>query len=80
MQQVRIGLVYVFESAVYGGLYQHEVLAYEEETAEHGERYRIVAWRIEVTDRPGQYSTEEGPVVAWHDAEAIHAWHAKRWS
>lgn len=80
MQEVRIGEKYVFESAVYGGLYRHEVLAFEGETAAHGERYQIRAWRIEVTEKPGQFSTEEGPMVAWHEAEAIHRWYADRWS
>lgn len=84
MQEVRIGAVYVFESAVYGGplggLYRHEVLGYEEESRERGARYLVRAWQIEVTDRPGQYSTKEGPVVAWHDADALHRWYATRWS
>lgn len=80
MQQVRVGATYLFESATYGGLYHHEVLAYEEETREHEARYRIRAHRMEVTDLPGKYSTEEGPVVAWHSAEKVHEYYAKRWS
>jgi hypothetical protein len=79
MNEPRVGETYLFEHRVYLGLYKHHVLSYEGETAEHGERYRIRAWQVEVTDRPGQYDVVEGPNVAWHDADAVRGYYASRW-
>lgn len=83
MQEISIGAVYVFESALYGGerggLYRHEVLGYLPEDSTSEARYVIRAWRVEVTEKPGHFAILDGPVVAKHEAEAIHRWYATRW-
>lgn len=81
MQEVPLRATYIFEHGrTAPGLYKHQVLAYEDETPEHGARYRISAWRLEVTDTPGRYRIIYGPVLGWHSAEAVHSYYASRWA
>lgn len=81
MQEVRVGAKYVFEVEDGApGLYMHQIESYEPEEASHDERYMVLAWRVEVTDKPGELETISGPVRAWHSAEAIHRYYRDRWS
>jgi hypothetical protein len=81
MQQVPTGTVYMFE-VVHGaeGLYRHEIKGYEPPCAAHDGQYDVIAQRIEVGERHGQYVALEPPIRAWHSAEAIHRYYRDRWS